>query len=106
MTAERGKGYIYAELDVTDPDYFYNEYMPRVLPVLEKYKAVFRIASNDPEVLEGGRSVRRVILLEFATLAEAAGFYHSKDYQAVIDYRFRSAQAHLLVVEGTADARA
>ena len=104
MPTKHGKGYIYAELEVTDSDHFYNEYMPRVRPVLEKYKAVFRIASNEPQVLEGGRNIKRVILLEFATLAGANDFYHSEDYQAVIDYRFRSARTHLFIVEGTPDA--
>jgi uncharacterized protein (DUF1330 family) len=104
MSTSQGKGYIYAELDVTDPDYFYTEYMPRVIPVLKEYEAEFKIASNEPCVLEGDRTIKRVILLEFASLTKAREFYHSEAYQAVIGYRFRSAKTHLFMVEGIAQS--
>jgi len=95
------KGYIYAELEITDQDHFYDEYMPRVHPVLQKYKAKFLIAGGNPEVIEGDRTVRRVVFLEFDSLAKAKEFYWSKDYQDVIDYRFKSAKTHLYIMEGT-----
>lgn len=96
------KGYILAELDVTDAAYFHGEYMPRVRPVLERYGAKFLIATDDPEVLEGDRVVRRVVFIEFESLARAREFYDSKDYQDVIGYRLRSAQSHLYMMEGAA----
>ena len=95
------KGYIYAELEITDQDYFYDEYMPRVHPVLQKYKAKFLIAGGNPEVIEGERTVKRVVFLEFDTIDKAKEFYWSKDYQDVIDYRFKSARTHLYIMEGT-----
>ena len=98
MTA--GKGYLFAELDVVDAALFYNEYMPRVRPVLEKYGAAFLSASDAPVVKEGGRNVKRVVLLEFESLQRAEEFYHSDDYQAVIGYRFDSARSHLYIFEG------
>ena len=97
---QNSKGYIYAELDVTDPAYFYAEYMPRVQPVLDKYGAKFLIASDSPEVLEGDRSVKRIVFIEFESPRRAREFYHSKDYQDVIDYRFKSAKSHLYMLEG------
>ena len=98
------KGYIYAELEVTNADVFYGEYMPRVRPVLEKYDARFLIATNDPLVLEGGRDVKRVIFLEFESPARAREFYHSKDYQDVIGYRFESSKAHLYMLDGVKES--
>ena len=97
---QNSKGYIYAELDVTDPAYFYAEYMPRVRPVLDKYGAKFLIASDSPEVLEGDRTVKRIVFIEFESPRRAREFYHSKDYQDVIDYRFKSAKSHLYMLEG------
>ena len=97
---QNSKGYIYAELDVSDPAYFYAEYMPRVRPVLDKYGAKFLIASDSPEVLEGDRSVKRIVFIEFESPRRARKFYHSKDYQDVIDYRFKSAKSHLYMLEG------
>jgi len=95
-----GKGYLFAELDVVDAAHFYNEYMPRVRPVLEKHGAAFLAASDAPVVKEGGRNVKRVVLLEFESLQRAEEFYHSDDYQAVIGYRFDSARSHLYIFEG------
>ena len=74
--------------------------MPRVRPVLEKYGAKFLIASDTPEVLEGDRSVKRIVFIEFESPQRAREFYHSKDYQDVIDYRFKSAQTHLYMLDG------
>src|SRR5437868_217653 len=99
MTA--GKGYLFAELDVTDSAHFYDEYMPRVHPVLRAYGAVFLAGSDAPVVKEGGRKVKRVVLLEFDSLQRAEEFYHSKDYQEIIGYRFDSARSHLYVFEGS-----
>lgn len=95
------KGYIFAELVVTDVDHFYKEYMPRVLAPLEKYNAKFLIAGGNPAVLEGDRDVRRVVLLEFESPARAREFYYSPEYQEVIGYRFDSADTHLYLMEGS-----
>lgn len=94
------KGYLLAELDVTDPAYFHAEYMPRVQPVLLRYGARFLVATDAPEVHEGGRVVKRVVFIEFDSPARAREFYHSKDYQDVIGYRFDSASAHLYILDG------
>ncbi len=95
------KGYIYAELEVTDPEYFNAEYAPRVQPVLQKYGAKFLVAGGAPEVREGDRVVRRIVFLEFDSPQRAREFYDSPDYQEVIGYRFVSARAHLYILEGT-----
>jgi uncharacterized protein (DUF1330 family) len=95
------KGYLFAELDIVDSAHFYNEYMPRVYPVLEEYGAVFLAGSDAPVVKEGDRNVKRVVLLEFESLQRAEEFYHSADYQAVIGYRLDSARSHLYIFEGS-----
>lgn len=94
------KGYIYAELEVTNHERFYNEYMPRVQPVLAKWNAKFLIGGGDPQVLEGDRVVKRVVLVEFESVEKAKEFYHSKEYQEVSGYRYDSAKTHLVILEG------
>ena len=96
------KGYLYAELDVTDQAYFDAEYVPRVKPVLEKYGARFLVAGGNPDVREGDRVVRRVVFLEFENAQRARAFYDSPDYQDVIGHRFASAKAHLYLLDGAA----
>ncbi|QJW83784.1 DUF1330 domain-containing protein [Ramlibacter terrae] len=98
------KGYLFAELEVTDAAHFYDEYMPRVIPVLREFGAVFPAGSNAPAVKEGGRQVKRVVLLEFESMERAQTFYHSPRYQAVIGHRLRSANGHLYIFEGAESA--
>jgi uncharacterized protein (DUF1330 family) len=94
------KGYIYAELDVYDAPTFYDDYMVKVRPILEDYGAVFLCATDNPQVVEGGRAVKRVILIEFESPARAREFFYSEAYQSIIDIRFRSASAHLYFLDG------
>lgn len=94
------KGYLFAELTVNDPEVFYNEYMSRVKPVLEQFQAKFLIASDSPEVIEGGRVVPRVIFLEFSSIEKTREFYYSREYQDIIDFRFRSSSVHLYILDG------
>ena len=94
------KGYIYAELNVHDPELFNTEYAPRVQPVLEKYRARFLVAGGAPTVREGERDVQRIVFLEFDSPALAKQFYDSPEYQDVIAYRFKSATTHLYILEG------
>ena len=98
------KGYIFAELDVHDAPAFYDDYMVKVRPILEDYGAVFLCATNTPHVVEGGRIVRRVILIEFESPARAREFFYSEGYQAIVDIRYRSAGAHLYFLDGLPSA--
>jgi uncharacterized protein (DUF1330 family) len=97
------KGYIYAELDVTDPTTFYEEYMPAVRPILAEYDAKFLIATNDVKVIEGGRDVKRIILLEFDSPETARAFFYSKAYQDILDLRLKSSSAHLYHLDGVTE---
>jgi uncharacterized protein (DUF1330 family) len=95
-----GKGYIYAELDIHDASTFYDDYMVKVRPILEDYGAVFLIATNHPEVVEGGRTVKRIILLEFSSSDRAREFFYSPAYQDIVNIRFKSSSAHLYFLDG------
>ncbi len=94
------KGYIFAELEITNEKMFYDDYMPRVRPVLDKWQAKFLIATDAPLVIEGDRKVQRIVFIEFESPQKASDFYYSKDYQDVIGWRFDSAKAHLYLMDG------
>ncbi|OBY72528.1 DUF1330 domain-containing protein [Acinetobacter gyllenbergii] len=95
------KGYLFAELTINDPNIFFNEYMTKVKPILKEYDAKFLVATESPEVIEGERVVPRIIFLEFSSVEKAQEFYYSKEYQDIIDFRYRSSSAHLYILEGT-----
>jgi uncharacterized protein (DUF1330 family) len=96
------RGYLWAELDVTDEQTFTREYFPRAGQVLKQFGARVLAATQHPEVIEGGRTVQRVILIEFDSPERARAFYHSREYQEVIGLRLKSASAHLYILEGLA----
>lgn len=93
-------GYLTAELTITDERVFFDEYMPRVKPVIERFGGRFLIGTNRPEVVEGDRTFSRFILLEFESVQRAHEFFESDDYQAVAGYRYNSATAHINILEG------
>ena len=96
------KGYLLAELTITDPSVFYEDYMTKVKPILKKFEAKFLVATDSPEVIEGERVVPRVIFLEFSSVEKAREFYYSPEYEDIIDFRFRSSSAHLYILDGVA----
>lgn len=96
------KGYIFAELDIHDEAVFHGDYMKAVKAPLERYGAIFLAATDHPIVVEGERQVKRIVLIEFDSIARAREFFYSKDYQDIIDLRFRSADTHLYMFEGSA----
>lgn len=94
------KGYLFAELGVTDNELFYNEYVVKVRPILKAYGVRMLSATDNPDVIEGGRNVKRVILLEFDSMERLKEFYYSDAYQEVAQIRFKSAKTHLYLLEG------
>lgn len=98
---ESTKGYIFAELDITDADRFNCEYAPRVEPILKKFGATFLIAGGSPDVREGDRTVKRIVLLQFSSPQVAREFYDSAEYQKIVGFRFTSARTHLYILEGS-----
>ncbi|EZP26619.1 DUF1330 domain-containing protein [Pseudomonas sp. RIT288] len=94
------KGYLLAELTITDPSVFYEDYMTKVKPILKKFEAKFLVATDSPEVIEGERVVPRVIFLEFSSVEKAREFYYSPEYEDIIDFRFKSSSAHLYILDG------
>lgn len=101
---EGPKGYLFAEFDVLDADRFYTEYMPRVKPVLQAFGARFLVATDAPDIQEGDRAYGRMILLEFDSPELAKQFYHSKEYQDVINYRLESSKGALYILDGVTPA--
>ena len=98
--AAAAKGYLWAELDIADPERFEAEYSVAVRPLLAQYGARFVILDDAPVVLEGGRSVRRTLLVEFASRAAARAFYDDPAYQAIVPARQRWSTGHLYLLDG------
>ena len=55
------------------------------------------------EILEGDWSPRRLVLLEFANVEQAKGWYSSPEYAAIKGIRHKMAQTHIIVVSGNSN---
>jgi uncharacterized protein (DUF1330 family) len=94
------KGYLLAELEITDPALF-EEYRSKVPATIAKYGGRYLVRGGDPQSLEGDRTLRRCVILEFDSPARLAEWYNSPDYAPLKELRQRSAKTHAFLLNGT-----
>ena len=91
--------YVIGEIEVTDPT-TYAQYGRQVLATIEKFGGRFVVRGGTVEPLEGGWSPKRLVVLEFPTMAKAREWYHSAEYAPLIELRQRASRGKLVAVEG------
>ncbi|CAB3769990.1 DUF1330 domain-containing protein [Paraburkholderia solisilvae] len=94
------KGYLLAEVKVFDSKHFQTEYASKVNAILSEFGGVVIVADDDPKVVEGGRDVSRVVIIEFESTDRLKEFYESDVYQTIAPERLRSAHSHLYMLAG------
>ena len=93
--------YIVVNCEVTDPAK-YEQYKQVAPQIIAQYGGRYLVRGGATGVLEGGWQPKRVVILEFPTLAAANKFYHSPEYQAACDLRAGAALMDMIAVEGVA----
>jgi uncharacterized protein (DUF1330 family) len=97
------KGYIYAELEVTDPALFAT-YRPLAAASIAAFGGRYAIRGGDPKVvLEGSGPPPRSVLLEFDSPERAMEWYNSPQYQAALQIRLRPAKTRGLMLTGNSE---
>ena len=91
--------YVIGEIEVTDAA-LYEDYRKQVLATIEKHGGRFLVRGGAVEALEGGWSPKRLVLLEFPSMAKARGWYRSADYAPLIKLRQRASRGKLIAVDG------
>ena len=91
--------YVIAEVDVIDPA-AYEEYRKQVLAVVTKYDGKFIVRGGKVDPKEGGWTPKRIVVLEFPSLAQAQKWYHSPEYEPLIKLRQKASKGKLILVEG------
>ena len=91
--------YLIGEIEVTDPA-GYEEYRKQVLAVVTKYGGKFLVRGGKVDAKEGGWNPKRVVLLEFPSLAQAQKWYDSPEYAPLIKLRQKASKGKLILVEG------
>jgi uncharacterized protein (DUF1330 family) len=91
--------YMIAEIDVVDPA-AYEDYRKQVLAVVTKYGGKFIVRGGKIEPKEGGWTPKRIVVLEFPSLAQAQKWYDSPEYAPLIKLRQKASKGKLILVEG------
>jgi uncharacterized protein (DUF1330 family) len=91
--------YLIADSEVTDPAK-YEEYKKLTPGAIAAYGGRFIVRGGSPVALEGDWSPKRVVIIEFASVAAARTFYESPEYRIAREVRAGAANMKLLLVEG------
>ena len=91
--------YVIGDIEVTDPA-AYEEYRKQVLAVVTKYGSKFIVRGGKIDPKEGGWAPKRLVLLEFPSLAQAQKWYDSPEYAPLINLRQKASKGKLIIVEG------
>jgi len=91
--------YIIARVDITDREQ-YLHYLKATPSIIEKYGGRAIARSTEPITLEGPEETRRIVILQFPSIAKAKEFYHSPEYQEARKLREGAATGELIVIDG------
>lgn len=93
--------YVIFDVDISDPAR-YQEFMAGVKPALEAAGARYLARGGAHRVYEGDWQPRRIVLLEFPSVAAWEAFYGGATYQGLKSVRDACSSARLVSVEGLA----
>lgn len=91
--------YLFANVEVTDAA-GYEQYRQRVSATIEAYGGRYLVRGGTTEVLEGEWMPKRLVILEFADMAQLNAWYRSPEYKPLIELRQRTAKSTLVAVQG------
>lgn len=95
--------FVINDMEITDPLLF-EEYKKLSPATVAQYGGRFVVRGDRTETLEGEWSPARLVILEFASVAQANAWLNSPEYAAAKRLRHASAKSNLIVVEGVAPA--
>ena len=91
--------YVIFDVEIRDPAR-YQEFMAGVKPALEAAGARYLARGGSHQVHEGDWQPRRIVILEFPTMAAWESFYQGPVYQGLKAVRDGCSSARLVSVEG------
>ena len=94
-------GYIIVEIDVTDP-VGYEEYKKLAGATVEKFGGKYIVRGGATETLEGDWKPKRIVILQFESVARAKEWLNCDEYREPRKMRHRTAKTNMIVVEGIA----
>ena len=78
----------------------YMEFMKEVRPIIESAGGRYLVRGGEFEVYEGDYKPRRLVIIEFPSLAAIDKFYYSEAFQSLKQIRDLSSSSRLVAVQG------
>jgi uncharacterized protein (DUF1330 family) len=95
--------YVVFDVEIHDPAR-YQEFMTEVKPALQQAGARYLARGGAHTVYEGDWTPRRIVILEFPSVAAWESFYNGAVYQGLKQIRDAASSARLVCVEGVEPA--
>ncbi len=91
--------YVIVDIEIRDPE-MYARYSAVVSATVEQYGGSYLVIGGKPETLEGDWLPKRVVVLEFPSVAQAKKWWSSEEYREPKALRLASTDSKMIVVEG------
>ena len=91
--------YMIVEVETRDAALM-EEYRKHTPGLIARFGGRFIVRGGETDSLEGDWRPPRVVVIEFPDMAAARRFYHSPEYQPVLDMRLRAGRSRAILVDG------
>ena len=91
--------YVIVDIEVTDSAAF-ERYKNAVAANIAAFGGRYLARGGATEVLEGHWIPKRLVILEFPTMAKLKAWYRSPEYAPLLDLRKASASSNLVITDG------
>ena len=94
--------YVLAQIQIDDPEE-YQKYLAGFMSIFERHGGeLLATSKNQTIVVEGNWAYPGTVIMKFPSVEAAKAWCNDPDYKSLAEYRHRSAQANLVIVEGMA----
>jgi uncharacterized protein (DUF1330 family) len=91
--------YVIVEIEVTDP-VGYEEYKKQAADTVHKYGGKYIVRGGKTEVFEGDWNPKRIVILQFDSIARAKEWLECEEYREPRKLRHSTAKTKMIAVEG------
>jgi uncharacterized protein (DUF1330 family) len=91
--------YVIVNIEVTEP-VGYEEYKKLAAPAVAACGGKYVARGGAADILEGSWVPKRLVILEFESVAQAKSWWASEEYRVAKDLRQKTAITDMVVVEG------
>jgi uncharacterized protein (DUF1330 family) len=89
-----------ANIRIDDP-LVYEKYLDRSEEIFASFKGRYLAVDQNPKVVEGNWDYGRAVLIQFNTREDFEAWYHSEDYQEILQLRLASADCDTILIHGS-----